>query len=276
MRARYWNCSRFADWVRGTAKPESETSGGWRNWRKNAMEKHPFRYWLVEDAFTGIQDFLSWPKDKIYSVKYYINNRWVSRTHSLTASSKNIPRGEWRDLGNRFLPCLFDELVNFVEVELASHYIAWMDKGSRAKYNPPFWASGWFRWRTWRCPQAGLDSLQWQSKLVYDSSMVPEDHPQFGEPTQQATNAIEVLELYRWWKEVYPKRPDAMDASGWTDLCLKRRESNDPFDIMFEDETEEQRVETSAALARCREIEDAYRAEDETMLIRLIKVREFL
>ena len=112
----YWSCTPFADWLRGTKKLSAGTSEEWDDWTTAAQMKHNFRYWLAEEGLGHIQDFVTWPVRKIYDVKYYINNRWVTRTHSLTAHARDIKPGAWRDVGNRFLPCLFNELVDFVEV----------------------------------------------------------------------------------------------------------------------------------------------------------------
>ena len=167
----YWSNTKIADWIRGTAKPTSATSGGWHTWEKNAKETHPIRYWIVEEGLDKIQTFIRFPMDTLYNAKYYINNRWVTRTNSLTAHPRDIKPGQWQDVGNRFLPCLFNELVEFVEVETAWLHIAWDDEATK-KYNPPFYAKGWFRWRTWRSPQAGLDILIGQQHLPMKMKMV--------------------------------------------------------------------------------------------------------
>ena len=87
---------------------------------------------------------------------------------------------------------MFDELVNFVEVELAWKNVAW-DEEARKKYNTPFYAVGWFRWRTWRCPESGLDYLKWSQSLMLDESWgIPTDHKDYGQPTRQAQNAKEI------------------------------------------------------------------------------------
>jgi hypothetical protein len=182
-------------------------------------------------------------------------------------------------VGNRFLPCLFNELVDFVEIETAWSHIAWGDKEARAKYNPPFYASGWFRWRTWRCPQAGLDHLDWAMTLTMGSDWgVDETDPNHGKPTGQAERAKEIKELYTWWKEVYPNRPDPHDASGWSEYCeLKRKEHGDTGLSFFkESNNPETRALGDAALKKTSEIEQAYDAEDTEMMIRLIKVRDGL
>ena len=136
MRNTYWSCTRFAAWIRGTEKPAAETSDGWAAWNKMASAAHPVRYWIAEEGLDYLQKFIMWPVDKLYAVKYYINNRWVTRTHALTANRRDIKPGDWCDVGNRFLPCLFNELQDFVEVELAWWHLAWSPE-ERPKYNMP-------------------------------------------------------------------------------------------------------------------------------------------
>ena len=277
--SKYWSCSPFADWLRGTKKLSAGTAEQWDDWTTAAQMKHNFRYWLAEEGLSHLQDFVTWPIRKIYDVKYYVNNRWVTRTHSLTAHARDIKPGQWCDVGNRFLPCLFNELVDFVEIELAWWHIAWADKDEKAKYNAPFWATGWFRWRTWRCPQAGLDNLDWQRSLRHDvDSGWAEGDPNIGKPTPQAVKAQEVLDLYRWWKDVYPNRPDAHDVSGWSEYCERKRQEHGDTGLSFmkESKNPELRALGDAALTKTHEIEQAYEAEDEEMMIRLIKVRHGL
>jgi hypothetical protein len=272
----YWSCSKFADWLRGTPKLHAGTSKEWRLWKQQAEAAHKIRFWLAEEGLDYIQDFVTYPIRKIYDLKYYINNRWVTRTHALTAHPRDIKRGQWCDVGNRFLPCLFNELVDYVEVELAWWHIAWGGKAEKQKYNAPFWATGWFRWRTWRCKQAGLDNLEWQRNLVWNQDeMLDKDDPRWGKPTSQAINAKEILDLYKWWTEVYPNRPDPHDAGGWSAYCeLKRLRGDDFFDV--ENRTEEEKKMASDALDKTQAIEEAYRKEDEEMMIRLIKIRDSL
>lgn len=274
MRNHYWTCSKFADWIRGTTKGGAKTAEGWDEWEKRAKDAYPVRWWLAEEGLDYLQNIVYYIPDKLYAVKYYINNRWVTRTHALTAHSRDIPRGEWRDVGNRFLPCLFNELVDFVEVELAWWHIAWSDRNEKAKYNAPFWATGWFRWRTWRCPQAGLDNLEWQRNLVWKEEELGADNSLVGQSTYQAIKAQEILELYKWWTEVYPNRPDPHDASGWSEYCDRKREEGGAF--LAETKDPELKEFGDKALKKTHEIEEAYDKEDEEMLIRLIKIRNSL
>jgi len=148
------------------------------------------------------------------------------------------------------------------------------NKEARAKYDPPFWASGWFRWRTWRCPQAGIDHLDWAMGLANTDWCEPDD-PEYGKPTGQALRAKEIKELYMWWTVTYRARPDPYDASGWTEYCEKARILNDGrlFGSKKTPELEELSTRSHELLQK---IETEYAAEDEAMMIRLIKARDSL
>jgi hypothetical protein len=173
-------------------------------------------------------------------------------------------------MGNRFLPCLFNELVDFVEIEQAWHHCLWSSE-EKKKFNYPWWRK-WYR--QWRSPEAGIAYLEWAMSLT-DEEFLEEGEKHLAEPTYQAKAAREILELYRWWKEVYPNRPDVHDASGWTAYCDMRREKGYHL-LDMEDKSPEEREWCRTALDKSREIEKAYDDEDEAMMIRLIKIRESL
>lgn len=276
----YWSNSKFAEWIRGTAKPHALTSQGWRSWNKQAKKLHPIRYWIAEEALDWLQDFVTWPIRKIYDVKYYVNNRWVTRTHALTAHPRDIRPGDWCDVGSRFLFCLFNELVDFVEIEQAWHYVVWNSEEQK-RYQTPWWAKGWFRIRTWRSAEAGLAYLGWASGLRVD-----ENDPT-SEYTHQAISAQEIISLYHWWVDVRPLRSDPMDASGWSAWCEERRliqqaraeaagEEHDDLGWLSGNETATERAKTTSILDISNQIEADHDAEDEEMMIRLIRIRSSL
>lgn len=249
----YWSCSKFADALRGTPKPEYASSGDWNKWRETAKEAHPFRYWLTEEALDSIQDFIRYPLDKLYDIKYYILNRYVTKTHALNS---NLPKGQLYDLDHRIMHSLFDELVNFVEIEKAWLRVVWNE--DKEKYKVPGWAVGPFRTRTWRCPEAGIDYLNWE---MTDPTT---------KDTHQGESARITLELYYWWKNIYANRPDPMDASGWSEYCA--RECND---IPPETKPEDQE-KVDFMISEMNRIEQEYDREDEEMLVKLIKIRRSL
>lgn len=272
-----WSNSKLADWLRGTPNMSHASSQEWRKWRKKSQSAHPFRYWLSEYCLDRIQNLLRFPWQLVLDAKYYVNNRYVSRAHSLTAHRKDIKPGDWSDVGNRFLPCLFNELVDFVEIEKAWSCVAW-DEKAKAKYNSPFYAYGWAVTRTWRSPEAGIAHLQWERELLCEGLG--------SAPTYQAVAAKEIMSLYSWWKYVYPTRPDPDEVSGWSAVCNQRQswgdEELDEDEVIFESiEAEAKAIAAGKeasrlAIKRLHEIEAEYQAEDTVMLTRLISIRQSL
>jgi hypothetical protein len=267
----YWSNSKFAEWIRGTPKPDALTSEGWAAWNNLARRAYPVRYWIAEEGLDHLQDFLTWPTRKIYDAKYYVNNRWVTRTHQLTAHPRDIAPGDWCDVGHRFLPCLFNELRDFVEVELAWWNVVW-DEEAQKKFRAPFYSHGWWRWRVWRCPESGLDNLRWQIALT-NVEYVAEDDPDYGRPTPQAERAQEILDLYNWWTVTYRNRPDPYEASGWSAYCEANRAANGGRLSFSAEKNPELRAMNERSHELLNKIEAEYEAEDEAMMIRLIKIR---
>ena len=275
MRSHYWTCSKFADWIRGTKKLSAGTAEQWDEWTTTAQMRHNFRYWLAEEGLDYLQRIVYYVPDTLYSIKYYINNRWVTRTHSLTAHPRDIKPGQWCDVGNRFLPCLFNELQDFVEVELAWWHIAWDDK-AREQFQAPWYARGWFRWRTWRSAECGLANLEWQRNLRWKEDEVGPDFKGLGEPTPQAVKAQEILDLYTWWTVTYRNRPDPYEVSGWTAACEASRIANGGKLNWGHEKDPVLKKASDKAHKLLQKIEADYEKEDEAMMIRLIKVRHGL
>jgi hypothetical protein len=259
----YWSCSKFADKIRGSEKPYALSGKDWKAWDAEAKRKHPIRYWIAEEGFDKIQKFLNWPIDKLYNIKYHIVNRWIDQSHALVAHPKHIKRGQWRDLDCRILICLFDELVDFVEIEKAYSNYRWSEEKQKGM---KWWQVGRWRTRTWRSAEAGLNHLEWEMTLT-DEEWLEEDKKHEAKPTVQAETAKEIIELYKWWTEVYPNRPEPMEVSGWSAYCDSK--SDGIFDIFEKDDG----VDTGPMLDKMREMEKAYEEEDTQMLIRLIKIR---
>jgi hypothetical protein len=270
MRSHYWTIGPFADWLRGTPKLKCGTSEEWDAWTNKAKAAHPVRWWIAEEGLDHLQTFVYYIPDKLNDIRYYINNRFVSYSHGLTAHPRDIKPGQWSDVGNRFLPCLFNELVDFVEIEQAWHHCMWSDD-AKTKFETPWWRKGWLRWRTWRCPEAGLEYLKWASTLT-NKEFIEEGEKE--EPTYQANSAKEIIELYTWWTTTYRNRPDPHDASGWSAYCEASRAANGgSLSWSSSKDSPEMRKMSDKAHKLLRKIEEAYEKEDEAMMIRLIKIR---
>ena len=272
----YWTCSKIADIVRGTPMPSGGTSEEWDVWHTTAKAKSPLRYWLADEGIRAVETIVWSPIDLYDSIRYYINNRWISNSHALTAHPRDIARGQWRDLGDRFLPCMFNELVDFVEIEQAWSHIQW-SSGGLVKYNAPTGILGMWRRRSWRCKQAGLDYLTWASSLVFDADSYGIDttDKRYGTPTPQAVTAKEIAALYTWWTVTRPLRSDPYETSGWTAYCASKREGGSAMSL-FSAKTPAEEAESKRAHAKLDKIEKQYDMEDEKMLIRLIKIRDSL
>lgn len=269
MRSHYWSCSKFAEKIRGIKKPTALTMTEWKKWKTQTRAKSPVRYWIAEEGLPLLQNIIMWIPDKIYSVKYYIINRWIDQTYALVAHSHHIKPGEYRDLDFRILHCLFDELVDFVEIEKAYCQVRWSDSKESKKYK--WWQVGKWRTRTWRDASLGIAYLNWESTLTNEEFLNDNDK-HLKKPTSQAIAAQEILELYNWWKYTRPARIDPMDASGWTDYCEDRRERN--IGILEDDPDGE--VDTKSMHTLMHNMEIQYNDEDTAMLIRLINIRNHL
>lgn len=244
-----WNCSKFADWLRGEKKPQILPWGEWGNWKKRVRSEKPWRYWAAETALPFIQDLIMFPSDVYYTTKVYIRNRWIDQNHVLKTGLKP---GGYYDLDTKILHGLFTELVDLVEIEMAA-LSRWNNK---KKYS---FSNG-------RCEEAGIDYLDWVSSIVYDDAFgLTKKDKKYGQPTPQAISAQKIRELYIWWKNVRPNRPDPLVVSGYTDF--------DVDDDIFDRPMDKKRL---TMLNKCDKMQQAYYKEDNDKLIQLIKLREHL
>lgn len=266
----YWSCSKFANWLRGTPKLKSGTGDEWKDWKTHAKSKHPVRWWIAEECLDHIQDVFLYIPDKFHNLRYYINNRFITRSNALTAHPRDIKPGAWSDVGDRIIYCLFNELVDFVEIEQAWHTVVW-DTEARKQFKPNkrrLWG-----WRVWRSAEAGIHHLDWAAALTFNDEWVDKDDPKYGLPTHQALAAKEIKELYIWWTMIRPTRSDPYELSGWTDHCADQRGRGIG---VFETDPLENKEKIRDMLKTAGDIETAYSEEDTEMLIRLIKVRDHL
>jgi hypothetical protein len=271
MRHNYWSCGSFASWLRRTFgnwpdKPEFAEAKEWSDWNKSGKANSPFVYWITEEFLDSLQDFIYWPYDKLTDARNYIVNRWIDKSHYIKTGFKP---GSYCNIGDKMLYGLFNELVDYVEIELAwLHCVC--DKVATKKYHCPK-----HRW-TWRSAKAGLEYLDWESNLRWDvGDGVDKDDPYYGQLTSQAINAREVLRLYNWWKTIRPDRPDPYDASGWNELCNRNRGDNF-WDMLGDNKSPELQAESDVKLKVLKNMEEQQNTNDEEMLIDLIKLRRNL
>lgn len=268
-RMNYWSCGKFAAWVRdlfGLPVKKSGTCKEWSDFEKASKATHPYVHWFTDDGLCLLQDIIYWPYDKWHDIGYYFYNRFITETHHLKTTLKP---GKYYDLDTRIMESLFTELVEFVEVELSWFHCA-CDKAARVKYKMPWWRRHWF---IWRCPESGLEYLDWAASLKMDEEYgVYKDSPDYGKLTEQAENAIAQKALYLWWKTIRPARPDPYEVSGWDAYWSNKK--GDLFEkLNHEDETEEEVAQSKTSLDMLRNLEEEFKNEDTEMMIKLIKIR---
>lgn len=279
-RSTYWSNSKFSKWIQetfaNTTKPYALPLGQWSKWNKALQTAHPLVYWFTEDFLNWAQNVVNYPKDVLDDVRYWGYNRFVSKPHVLDTK---LEKGKYHEIDTRILRGLFETLVDFIEVEKAWMTVVW-DEEARKTYHLPWYkrVPYWMRWVEWRCPEAGLHHLQWEMSLIVDYEWLPEDErasqPHYGEPTPQALSAKEQYELYNWWKNIRPTRPDPMDAGGWSEYRAKMdAKHGEGIMSWMDDRDEEDNTASKIALDNTTKIEELYHKEDEEMMIRLIKVR---
>ncbi len=264
-RRNYFSCSSFADIIRGTKKIHSGTVEQWDEWNQSAKMAHPLRFWVAEEGLDYIQDFLNMPSDLYHSIRYYIKNRYINKTWCL--KSKSLKKGEWVDLPDRYLECIFSEFVDFVEVELAW---AMLRSGEKKKYNAPRWVS----WGGWRCAGAGIDYLKWESSLLQKEDWgFKKGDAEYGKPSRQAISAKEKLKIYNWIVNLRPKRPDPHEASGWNKLLAENEEK---YGKWYSNKSKKDIQKMAAVAKKVAKLEEKYLNEDTEMLCRIMKIRNDL
>lgn len=230
-RFNYWNCSKLADIIRGVDKPYALPFDEWDSWRQNEAKKRPFRFWLAEEVLDFLQDIVNFPIDVYHTIDIYIRNRYIDKIHYLRTGLKP---GTYYDLDYRILNGLFNELVIYVESELAHTMKAYKDRD--------------YKFVKGRCKQAGLDHLDWAMNLKMNEDYgINPNEEDYGKPTHQAIVAKKIHELYTWWKD--------------------RDKRIDPYTVYTKEK------DGKYYYRKIGEMEDNYDEEDTSMLVELVKIR---
>lgn len=265
-RIKYWSNSSFARNIQNTfglmSKPTAATVEEWREWINTTKQSRPTIFWITEDVLDIIQNIVYFPHDVYRNIRRYIRNRFIDKLHYIDTK---LEPGEWYDCDSRLLHGMCELVVDFVEGEKAYCYdtLCYMNDTI-----PPL--------KDRRV--AGLAYLEWEMSLNYNEDMgVEPTDDLYGQPTPQAETATAVTEIYLWWKDVRPSRPDAYDVSGWSEYCEKTRGTNDDiFCGLDSDKTEEDSQSTQTMLLTIDEIQKKYDNEDTQMLLRIVQIRKGL
>ena len=188
----------------------------------------PFRYWLTEsvpDYYETVKKFV-WDEPR-----GYIRTRFGRQYNRVKIPT--LERGYW-DVDQRLLHSSFALLVELIEYDLACRNLDKRKRTVEAR------------------KQAGLEYLDW---AINDS-----DCKMGQSPTQAEVSAI-MKDLYLWWLESRPMRPEP-----WSDERI--------WKTWRDDSTNKRMVGKPHHIASA--VEDLHREEDNEMLHRLVSIRDYL
>ncbi len=245
----YWSNTIFADFIRGTKKLTSGTGEEWENWEQKTKNNNPIRYWITEYFLDSLQDVIYYPYDLYLTIYHYTKSRFIYQSTKLKANKKHLTPGTYHDYCEKILFCLFDELVDFVEIECAN-----MNMGSKPKEERKKVKYSLFKQRY---PEEGIEYLTWAASLNDYGTHY----------TEQALAAQKVLELYYWWLD-RDNRPDVYEESGYDEYY---KNSNNILDFVnnYDDKLK-------SILKKVNELELKYLQEDQDKLHQLIDIRMHL
>lgn len=226
----------------------------------------------------------------VYNIKWGILYRTVDRYNKIEI--KSLKAGYY-DADTRMLHGMFQLLTDYVEIELGYRQY-WMDLKDSEDIIKSW--SKYKRFYIWlltnlpvirrlfrpRFPQLGLRYnefyVNYEEETLRESCKNEDEYKKYVDSWREFGK--EVRDLYTWWKEVRPNRPDPMDVSGWSDLCdkypLKFEKTEDGKFYRSKEESEEVDNLKTESCKKCYELEEENHKEDEEMLIRLIKIRRGL
>ncbi len=239
--------NKLLDWQ----VPYALTSTEWRAWHAKQRAERPIAYWFCET----LPDLLAPVKQRFTDVPYQLRMRWINRYDIIrTGLSRSYHDGD-----TRMLHGMFTILVDFVEIEKTHMQYVFNENNDPR----PWWARRPLRFFNYRNAQAGLAYLEWEMTL--DDEAGADDCV-----ITQAQAAREIRDLYIWWTQVRPARPDPYDESGWTAYMHSREQAGyDPLDANPD-------AQVTILIQKLRDLENQYDQEDHDYLVRLVKIRKHL
>jgi len=220
---------------KGMVADEARSSNDWHAFKVYHKEHNPIRYFLNNE----FEAMFIWPWSmRLERLTEWVRYRTTRRYHVVKTGMKP----GYADASEKMLWVNFNMLKDFVEIEKAH-----------------MWS---FHMEDTKAEQPGVSHLIWEMGLE-------------NEVNKQAENAREQYELYDWWTNQRPHREE--DATKEWDVyhTLKKEIYVDDVDNFFRDDldtpelTELQKI----WLDKASSIEVHNLEEDESMLIRLMKIR---
>ncbi len=230
IRYTYWSHSKFSHYLQklsGMApSPKAATMEEWAEIKRLKIAKSPLMFFVTDVLLDELQNIAFFPIDVFRNISYLLSNRITNRTSIIDTK---LPKYEYHSTDMRVLHGLCELVVDLVELEKS---------GSGSPY---------------RSRERGLEHLDWEISLGDESPI-------------QSKNAEGIKEIYLWWTDTRPTRPDAYEVSGWNEHCGE--DGLAPIATRDNDKTR-------AILKKLSDIEEKHNKEDVAMLIRIIELMNF-
>lgn len=232
---------QFKRWM-GYNPPPFATTDGWEEFEQEFRKNAPIRYFINENCTK-----LGRIKNRIAHVKSRLRNRYISKTHIL--NMERVSKGTYYDSSEILKFAIFQVIIDFVETDLAQ----WSDEYKHSR-NP--FAS---------VKPSSIDGIRVIEQNIYSDDM-NDERKQFYK---------DLLEVYMWSKGLaedkfpVPERPE----EPWN-------EDDHSFMYFMTDECKEAYPEFHKAheeyMTKVSARDDAYKAYEEEMLLRAIKIKDHL
>lgn len=234
----------------------------YNKWLETFKSERPVRWFIWNYIFNPIETLHDNICDFFCRHWNYFANRFIERRHVVKLGKDHTERGHWYAMGHYAFHLPFQLLVDHVEIHCSKTY------RNAGFFKSVFWPSNRMRNR-----EEGLEFLKEESELVLDESWgVFPDSPNYGKPAHQAIIAKETIELYLWYKDVYPNRKDPYDfyCEGGEYVILSDELKKGLI-------TQEQfRAKTKKLSAKVDRLEKQSFDEENKMLARLMKIRNYV
>jgi hypothetical protein len=247
---------KFKSWM-AYNPPGSMTSKGWRLFGEEYKKVAPIRYWFAHDFLHIFVYPIKW---KYRRVSEWIRYRTYDKYHIVNTGLQP----SYYDVDTQMLHVNFNLLKEFVEVEQASCSYWMSDNSKNASWcekNMPFYRAFY----PFRRPDLGIKHFEWAATLD-DPNLPPHE-----QSVSQAIAAREILVLYKWWTEDRPNRKE-YDVPEYKNQGLGMLGC---FDDDFDKDAPDY-VAHNEAMTKNSTLEEDWSAEDDDMLVRLMKIRKSL
>lgn len=176
----------FPEWLKTKLKispNKSKTPEGYKEYESWLKNNHPLMYWFEYSLCDKLQDFVCYPYELFSSVRYYLKNRFITKTHYMKTG---LPVGEWFDFDTRLFHSIINEFKIYVEEEVA--YMSKMLASDEVKLKA--------KEENWGKREWAIYHFDWE---------IGETHE------HQSESAKEKKAIYLWILDEYSQRKDPIE-----------------------------------------------------------------